>query len=419
MGSSIERRGIVRTVVRGGRLFDGTGTPFAPGEFAIQNGRIVEIGTDLDGDTEIDVSGKSVTPGFIDCHVHIGFRDVDFFEALKRPFALKYYEAAHNLATTLDTGVTTARDAGGASLGIKTAVEQGLIRGPRLRISLTMISQSGGHGDGWLPSGFETRLFALDPGIPNGVVNSPDEMRRVVREIIRAGADNIKVATSGGVMSPRSDPTRPHLSPEELAVLVEEATAAGVHVLAHAQATKGIRNAVDAGIDSIEHGIFLDAETVDAMKRKGTWLVPTLMAPQGVLTAAERGITLPEWALRKAAEVIEAHKASVRLAIEAGVKIAYGTDSPVSPHGTNLGEFALMAELGMSPLEVLKAATGEAATLVRVADDVGTLEVGKRADFVVIDGDPLDFTNYRDKITAVYQDGRHVGGPTFHGTLTA
>ncbi|MEX0756533.1 MAG: amidohydrolase family protein, partial [Acidimicrobiia bacterium] len=369
--------------MRGGRLFDGTGTPFAPGEFAIQNGRIVEIGTDLDGDTEIDVSGKSVTPGFIDCHVHIGFRDVDFFEALKRPFALKYYEAAHNLATTLDTGVTTARDAGGASLGIKTAVEQGLIRGPRLRISLTMISQSGGHGDGWLPSGFETRLFALDPGIPNGVVNSPDEMRRVVREIIRAGADNIKVATSGGVMSPRSDPTRPHLSPEELAVLVEEATAAGVHVLAHAQATKGIRNAVDAGIDSIEHGIFLDAETVDAMKRKGTWLVPTLMAPQGVLTAAERGITLPEWALRKAAEVIEAHKASVRLAIEAGVKIAYGTDSPVSPHGTNLGEFALMAELGMSPLEVLKAATGEAATLVRVADDVGTLEVGKRADFVV------------------------------------
>ncbi len=408
----------MRTVVRGGQIFDGTGSPFSTGDMAIENGRVVDIGSDLDGDEEVDASGQSITPGFIDCHVHIGFRSVDFFDALKQPFALKYYETAHNLATTLDTGITTARDAGGASLGIKVAVEQGLIRGPRLRLSLTMISQSGGHGDGWLPSGMETKLFSLDPGIPKSIVDSPDEMRRVVREIIRAGADNIKVATSGGVMSPRSDPTRPHLQPAELAVLVEEARAAGVHVLAHAQATEGIRNAIEAGIDSIEHGIFLDDETVDRMKQMGTWLVPTLMAPRGVLSAAERGIILPEWALRKAHEVIEAHKNSVRLAIEAGVKIAYGTDSPVSPHGTNLGEFALMNELGMPPLDVLKAATGEAARLVRVADEVGTLEVGKRADFVMISGDPLDFADYRDRITAVYQDGRHVGGPSFHGRLT-
>jgi imidazolonepropionase-like amidohydrolase len=408
----------VRTVVRGGQIFDGTGSPFSTGEMAIENGRIAALGTDLDGDDQIDVSGQSITPGFIDCHVHIGFRSVDFFDALKQPFALKYYETAHNLATTLDTGITTARDAGGASLGIKVAVEQGLIRGPRLRLSLTMISQSGGHGDGWLPSGLETKLFSLDPGIPKSIVDSPDEMRRVVREIIRAGADNIKVATSGGVMSPRSDPTRPHLRPAELEVLVEEARAAGVHVLAHAQATEGIRNAIEAGIDSIEHGIFLDEETVDRMKQMGTWLVPTLMAPRGVLNAASLGIVLPEWALRKAHEVIEAHKESVKLAIGAGVKIAYGTDSPVSPHGTNLGEFALMNDLGMPPLEVLKAATGEAARLVRVADDVGTLEVGKRADFVVISGDPLDFTDYRGRITAVYQDGRHVGGPDFHGSLT-
>jgi imidazolonepropionase-like amidohydrolase len=408
----------VRTVVRGGQIFDGTGSPFSTGDLAIENGHIVELGTDLDGDEQIDVSGQSITPGFIDCHVHIGFTSVDFFDALKQPFALKYYETAHNLATTLDTGITTARDAGGASLGIKVAVEQGLIRGPRLRISLTMISQSGGHGDGWLPSGIETRLFSLDPGIPNSIVDSPDDMRRVVREIIRAGADNIKVATSGGVMSPRSDPTRPHLRPAELEVLVEEARAAGVHVLAHAQATEGIRNAIEAGIDSIEHGIFLDEETVDRMKEMGTWLVPTLMAPRGVLSAAARGIVLPEWALRKAHEVIEAHRSSVRLAIDAGVKIAYGTDSPVSPHGTNLGEFALMNDLGMTPLDVLKAATGEAARLVRVSEEVGTLEVGKRADFVVISGDPLDFTDYRDRITAVYQDGCHVGGPAFHGRLT-
>lgn len=409
----------MRTVVRGGQMFDGTGAPFTTGDLAIENGRIAEVGNGLDGDAEIDVTGKSIVPGFIDCHVHVGFRDVDFMGALKRPFALKYFETAHHLATTLDTGITTARDAGGASLGIKTAVEQGLIRGPRLRLSLTMISQSGGHGDGWMPSGFDNRLFALDPGIPHSIVDSPDEMRRVVREIIRAGADNIKVATSGGVMSPRSDPTRPHLSPSELDVLVAEANAAGVHVLAHAQATQGIRNAVEAGIHSIEHGIFLDESTVELMKQKGTWLVPTLMAPRGVLDAADRGISLPEWALRKAEEVVEVHQRSVRMAIEAGVKIAFGTDSPVSPHGTNLGEFVLMQELGMSPLEVLKAATADAATLVRVIDEVGTLHVGKRADFVVIDGDPLDFTDYRDRIVAVYRDGRHVGGPDFHGRLTA
>lgn len=409
----------MRTVVRGGQMFDGTGAPFTNGDLAIENGRIAEVGNGLEGDAEIDVTGKSVVPGFIDCHVHVGFRDVDFMGALKRPFALKYFETAHNLATTLDTGITTARDAGGASLGIKTAVEQGLVRGPRLRLSLTMISQSGGHGDGWMPSGFDYRLFALDPGIPHSIVDSPDEMRRVVREIIRAGADNIKVATSGGVMSPRSDPTRAHLSPAELDVLVEEANAAGVHVLAHAQATQGIRNAVEAGIHSIEHGIFLDEPTVELMKQKGTWLVPTLMAPRGVLDAADRGISLPEWALRKAEEVVEVHQRSVRMAIAAGVKIAFGTDSPVSPHGTNLGEFLLMQELGMSPLEVLKAATGDAATLVRVIDEVGTLHVGKRADFVVIDGDPLDFTDYRERIVAVYRDGRHVGGPDFHGRLTA
>lgn len=408
----------MRTVVRGGRIFDGTGAPFSTGDLAFEDGLIVEIGNDLEGDTEIDVSGKSIVPGFIDCHVHIGFRDVDFMGALKEPFALRYFETAHNLATTLDTGITTARDAGGASLGVKVAVERGLVRGPRMRLALTMISQSGGHGDGWLPSGFDTRLFALDPGIPMSIVDSPDEMRRVVRQIIRAGADHIKVATSGGVMSPRSDPSRPHLSPAELEVLVEEARAAGVAVMAHAQATRGIRNAVEAGIDSIDHGIFLDEETVEAMKRMGTWLVPTLMAPRGVLNAADRGIELPEWALRKAEEVVEIHQRSIRLAIEAGVKIAFGTDSPVSPHGTNLGEFVLMQELGMSPLEVLKAATSEAASLVRVADQVGTLHVGKRADFVVIDGDPLDFTGYRERITAVYKDGEHAGGPDFHGRLT-
>lgn len=408
----------MRTVVRGGEIFDGTGSPFRRGEFAIEGGRITEVGTDLDGDEAIDVGGRSILPGFIDCHVHVGFVDVDFMGAMRQPFALRYHQTAHNMAVTLDTGITTARDAGGVGLGTKVAQESGLIRGPRLHISLNMVSQSGGHGDGWLPSGMDMRVFRSDPGIPPAIVDSPHDMRRVVRELIRGGADQIKVATSGGVMSPRSNPAAAHLSPSELEVLVEEANAAGVHVMAHAQATAGIRNAVESGIRSIEHGIWLDGPTVELMKERGAWLVPTLMAPRGVLSAPDRGIDVPDWALRKASAVVDDHEVSVRLAIEAGVRIAFGTDVPVSPHGTNLGEFQLMADLGMDPLEVLVAATSSPAELIG-AEDVGVIAVGRRADFVVVDGDPLDFSSYRDRITAVYQDGRHVGGPDFHGRLTA
>lgn len=409
---------MTRLVMSGGRVFDGTGIDPEQADVVIEEGRIVEIGSALDGDRSIDVAGKTILPGFIDCHVHIGFRDVDFIGAMQRPFALKYFEMAHNLATTLDTGITTVRDAGGASLGVKTAVEQGLVRGPRMLISLTMLSQTGGHGDGWLPSGADMRVFRGEPGIPENIVDGPDEMRRKVRELVRAGADCVKVATSGGVLSPRDDPRHAHFQPAELEVLVEEATAAGIHVLSHAQATQGIRNAVEAGIRSIEHGIYLDEETIELMLARGTWLVPTLIAPRGVLAAAERGLELPEWALDKARQVVEIHQASVRSAIEAGVPVAFGTDCPVSPHGTNLDEFVVMAELGMTPSQVLAAATGKAAELVGVADDRGTIAPGKRADLVVVDGDPFEFGGLRDRISGVYQDGIEVGGPAFHGRLT-
>jgi imidazolonepropionase-like amidohydrolase len=409
---------VARMVMTGGMVFDGTGAAPERADVVIEAGRIVELGTGLDGDELVDVSGKTVLPGLIDCHVHLGLRSVDFMGAMQRPFALRYFETAHDLAATLDTGITTVRDAGGASLGVKTAVEQGLVRGPRMMISLTMLSQTGGHGDGWLPSGAELSIFRGDPGIPSNLVDGPAEMRKKVRELVRAGADCIKVATSGGVLSPRDDPRHAHFGIEELDVLVAEATAAGIHVLAHAQGTQGIRNAVEAGIRSIEHGIYLDEETVDRMRERGTWLVPTLIAPQGVLRAAENGTTLPDWALDKARQVVDIHRASIRMAIEAGVSIAFGTDCPVSPHGTNLDEFVLMAELGMTPAEVLSAATGRAAELIGVAGDRGTIARGLRADLVVIDGDAFDFAGLRDRIVSVYKDGVEVGGPRFHGSLT-
>jgi imidazolonepropionase-like amidohydrolase len=238
-------------------------------------------------------------------------------------------------------------------------------------------------------------------------------MRHKVRELVRDGADVIKVATSGGVLSPRDDPRHAHFAPDELEMLVAEASAAGRWVMAHAQGTDGIKNAIRAGIRSIEHGIFLDDEAIQMMIDHGTWLVPTLVAPRGVLVAAEHGARIPEASLRKAAEVVEIHRQSFAKAVEAGVKIAMGTDAAVVPHGTNLDELALMRDGGMSPEAVLNATTQSAAELMGLADDSGSIEPGKRADLVAVSGDPLDMNGLRDRIDGVWQLGRQVSGAAF------
>jgi imidazolonepropionase-like amidohydrolase len=335
---------------------------------------------------------------------------VDLFGIIQKPFSLPFYEAMHNLKATLDAGITSVRDAGGADLGIKTAVEKGLIEGPHMQISLTMLSQTGGHGDGWLPSGQHLRLFTEHPGLPSNIVDGPDEIRQKVREVVRMGGDVIKVATSGGVLSPRDDPRHAHFTLEELEVLVQTAHALGVWVMAHAQAYDGIKNAVRAGIRSIDHGIYLDEEAIEMMLARGTFLVPTLVAPTGVIKAAEAGMAIPEASLKKAKDVIEIHRASFAKAVSAGVKVAMGTDSGVTPHGENLDELVLMAEGGMSPAEVLLATTRNAAECLDVADDRGTIEPGKRADLVVVDGDPLQFDGLRQRISAVFKNGRLVSG---------
>ena len=377
---------------------------------AVAGGRIVEVGSDLDGDEAVDLGGRALLPGFYDCHVHVMLDNVDIWGIMQKPFSLNFYEATHALRRTLATGITSIRDAGGADLGVKTAVERGLIPGPRMQISLTMISQTGGHGDGWLPSGMHYDLMASHPGVPESLVDGPEEMRKKVREIVRMGADVIKVATSGGVLSPRDDPRHAHFGLAELEMLVATASSLGCHVMAHAQAYDGIKNAVRAGIRSIEHGIYLDDEAIDLMKAKGTFLVPTLVAPAGVVKAAEAGASIPEASLLKAKEVIEIHRESFRKAAEAGVKVAMGTDSAVTPHGDNLDELVLMNEYGMDPLDVLKATTSTAADCLDVADDRGTIEAGKRADFVVVEGDPTEFATLKDRITAVYLDGALVSG---------
>lgn len=388
-------------------MVDGTGADPADADVVIEDGRIVEVGPGLDGDERVDVTGKALLPGLFDCHTHVVFSTIDTMRRIQTPFSYRFYQAMHNLEATLRIGITTVRDAGGADLGVKQAVEDGLIRGPRMQISLGMLSQTGGHGDGWLPSGANLRLDS-HPGVPNTIVDGPDEMRAKVRELVRMGADVIKVAVSGGVLSPRDKPTHAHFRLEELKVLVEEATAAGIWVMAHAQATPGIKNAIRAGIRSIDHGIYLDDEAIEMMLARGTWLVPTLVAPRGVIDAAAAGAAIPETSVAKAHEVADIHRASFAKAVEAGVKVAMGTDSGVTPHGNNLRELQLMVEGGMTPMQAIVATTQSAAELMGLEEELGTLEPGKRADLVVVDGDPLDVATLTDRIEAVYQDGARV-----------
>jgi len=399
---------MTRTVLTGGRVFDGTGSDPAPADVAIEGGRIVGLGSGLDGDLEIDVRDRTILPGLFDCHTHVCLSDVNLWGAAQAPFSRQFYEAAKNLQKTLAVGITSIRDAGGADLGIKEAVADGTIAGPRLQISIIMLSQTGGHGDDWYPSGAEVPLFIAHPGRPSGIVDGVDEVRRKVRELRRAGADVIKVATSGGVLSARDDPRHAHFRPAELEALVEEATAAGMFVMAHAQGADGIKNAVRAGIRSIDHGIYLDDEAIELMLARGTWFVPTLVAPQGVLDAVAAGISLPPAVVDKARMIIDVHRSAFRRAVEAGVRIAMGTDSGVTAHGQNLRELQLMADGGMAPAEVLEATTRSAAELLGVDDDLGTIAEGKLADLVVVAGDPYDFTDLSDRVEQVWQGGGRV-----------
>jgi imidazolonepropionase-like amidohydrolase len=389
-------------------VFDGTGAVPALADIAVEGDRIVAVGGGLDGDEAVDCDGLTILPGMIDCHVHLMTNGLDPLGWLHDPFSLQFYRAIHSMGATVATGITTVRDAGGADLGVREAQRRGLVRGPRVHISITMLSQTGGHGDPWEASGCHTPIFVPHPGRPSGVVDGPDEARKKVREMVRAGADVIKIATSGGVISARDDPRHGHFRDAEVAVMVEEATAAGISVMSHAGGTEGIKVAVRNGVRSIEHGDFLDDEAIELMLDRGTWLVPTLIAGRGVLAAAEAGAPLGEHVIEKAHMIIEAQRESVRRAIAAGVRIAFGTDSGVTPHGRNLDELPLMVECGLTPAQALHTATLSAAQLLGVDRDLGSIEVGKVADLVLVDGDPLQVNTLSDRIGPVYQAGELV-----------
>jgi imidazolonepropionase-like amidohydrolase len=398
------------SAIRCGTLIDGTGAdPVRGATLVFEGDTITAVTRDgaipRDADV-VDAEHLTVMPGMIDCHVHLGSSTWGLQERLLTPFSLIVAHALNHARITLEAGFTSVRDAAGTPRGVKMAVDQGMFPGPRVRIAVSALSQTGGHGDTVMPNGASIRPASE---LPNTVVDGVDGVRRAAREVLRAGADQIKVHTSGGVMSPNDEPGATGFSPDEIAAIVYEARAAGKTVMAHAQATQGIKNAVFGGISSIEHGIFLDEEVVDEMKRRGTWLVPTLVAPLWVVRRAEKDpSSVPPYALRKAREVMAAHQASFRLAVERGVRIAMGTDTGVGPHGSNAEELERMVDGGMTPMQAIVATTRSAAECTRIAHLTGTLEVGKRADVLGVDGDPLidiRVLQKRDKLALIMRDG--------------
>ncbi len=403
------------TLIRNATLIDGTGRPpVVNAAILIKDNQIDSVGPAgeiklPDSEMiELDAGGGFVLPGFFDTHVHLLFEGFNMVRDMQEPFSARFYKSVNYMRRTIEAGVTSVRDAGGADAGVKKSVDSGEIVGPRMQISISVLTITGGHGDGWMLSGNEWELFPGYPGYPHGLVDGEEHVRRKVREVLRAGAEVIKICATGGVLSPTDHPEFIQFSPEELRIIVEEAKfRRGVKVMAHAQGAEGIKNAVRAGIHSIEHGIYLDDEAIDLMLENGTFLVPTLLAPVGVLEAGEKG-GMPDYGIRKAREVIDIHKESIAKAYKAGVKIVMGTDSAVTPHGENLRELGLMVDIGMNPMETIVSSTSLAAECLGWEEHLGSLEPGKLADLIVTKPDPLKDIHSlenRDNIWLVMKDG--------------
>ena len=390
----------VTTAITGGQMVTGLSEePIANGTVLIEGNCIRAAGpadkVALPRDAVIiDAAGHTVLPGLIDCHVHSTYRARDVRQHLLNTPSYNILRSTQILKETLACGITSAREMSGADAGFREAINDELIHGPRLQISILMISQTGGHGDYWVPAGMHVPKRAW---LPSPVADGPDEMRKLVRHVLRAGADFVKVCTSGGITSVTDSPDEPQYTVEEIRVAVSEAANKGKPVAVHAEGMTGIKRALDAGVYSIEHGWFIDEECVDTMLRQDTWWVPTIALVPMSVTHRKKN---PEWSAQQLAD--EEHKDNELLArfkeqiplwqdaVRRGVRIAMGSDqSHRLLTGNNLVELEYMVDwLGMSPMRALLCATSEAAQCMK-RPDLGALEAGRLADIVVVEGDPL------------------------------
>ena len=405
-----------QAVFVGARLLDGRSPDaVANGVLATdEQGRIAAVGpagavAAPRGAERIDATGLTILPGLIDCHVHLSLRLEPVADQVQRSPTDLVVRALQTGRAFLESGVTTVRDAGYTPAGIKRAFADGAFPGPRTQISCTPLSQTGGHGDGWTPSGsvLQTDVSDLPPGIADG----PDAVRRATRLQIRAGADWIKVMASGGVLSAADSPDASQFTIEEIRAIVEEANAAGIRgTFAHAEGTTGIKNALRAGITSIEHGDLIDDEGIDLMLERDVPLVPTFNINFALMDEERvaRG-DVPPWAVEKMRYLFDRQQANFRHAVERGVRVVMGTDCFNGMYPP--AELAYMAQFGLGPFRAIQAATSEAAALLGLAAEVGTLEQGKDADLIAVSGDPLTEPElWRDpaRIVFVIQGGRIV-----------
>jgi len=356
-------------------------------------------------DQTIDLKNRTVMPGLIDCHVHLeGETSSDQVKEFRENIADIAFESTVYAKTTLYAGFTTVRDVGGVGVNIslRNAIRKGTVIGPRVYTSGVAISSTGGHADPTV--GYRKDLMG-DPGPINGVANGREECIKAVRERYKEGADLIKITASGGVLSLEKDGTGPQFSEEEIRAIVETAQDYGMKVAAHAHGPEAIKRAIRAGVSSIEHGSFMDDEDISLFIKYGCWYVPTIIAGKSVSDSALKPGYFPALIASKALTIGPHMQATFSKAYKAGVKIAFGTDAGVYAHGKNWMEMMYMNEAGMPFLEVIRSATLSAATLIGISDQTGSIEKGKWADIVAVEGDPAKDIQLMGKMKFVMKEG--------------
>jgi imidazolonepropionase-like amidohydrolase len=396
-------------VLKAARMFDGiSGTIVQPGFVVVSDGRIQAVGGNSApaGATLIDLGDATLLPGFIDAHTHLTDDfDPDYngavLRALQRTVAETAIRSTANARKTLMAGFTTVRNVGASDfvdVGLRNSINAGIVPGPRMLVSTRALGATGGHCDD--EDSFRFGLFRAESGPEDGVINNPDEARFAVRFNIKYGADVIKTCASGGVLSPTDDVDVPQLTQAELNAIVDEAHALRRKAAAHAHGAEAAKRAIRAGIDSIEHGTFIDEEAMRMMVERGTYLVPTLTVREGIAESK-----FPPAVQAKADAATKQQDTMLRRAVAMGVKIALGTDAAVYPHGDNALEFQLMAADGMGAAKALMAGTSAAADLLGMAGKVGALKAGMLADVVAVPGDPVKDIKATQSVFFVMKDG--------------
>jgi len=399
------------TLIHAGRLIDGISDAVKTNQtVVVEAGKITAIEAGFRqpaaGDRVIDLRSGTLLPGLFDMHVHLTSEysknsEIDDYKLNEADVAI---DAVVYADRTLLAGFTTVRDLGDeyrASIALRNAINAGKVPGPRIVAAGKAIASTGGHAD---PTNGWARKFPADPGPEDGVINSVEDARKAVRQRYKEGSDTIKITATGGVLSIAKNGANPQMTEEEMRAVVATARDYGFKVAAHAHGAEGIKRAVRAGVDSIEHGTFMDDEAIKLMKEHGTWYVPTLSAGRWVYDQAQDPDFFPPIVRPKALEVGPQIQRTFAKAYKSGVKIMFGTDTGVSKHGDNAREFHLMVEGGMPPMEAIRAATSVPAKFLGLDDKTGSIAVGKLGELVGVPGNPLEDITVMEHVVFVMKD---------------